>query len=99
MNAKEIMNSKEFQGAININGDNEDWDQASYLVGVYNGTELMLSIVEGRAPIFVTSQEDFLDKEELIKKHPYINKESELLMTRRDINEGQRDNNISKGFR
>lgn len=55
-----MLNDK-LKNLVNAQGIDGNWNYDSYTLGMYNGMELMLSIVEGRSPEFKECEdEDFL---------------------------------------
>lgn len=38
-----------------IQGQNGNWDNDSYMTGMFNGIELSLAILEGREPVYRTT--------------------------------------------
>ena len=54
---------KEIKEILKIQGENGNWNYDKYMLGLYNGIEFALSILEERQPNFRVC-ENFLSEEE-----------------------------------
>ncbi|WP_373894449.1 hypothetical protein [Virgibacillus sp. CBA3643] len=42
----------DMKGLLEVQGADGNWNYDSYMLGMYNGMELMAAIAEGREPVF-----------------------------------------------
>lgn len=60
---KQVEHMKE---CLKVQGADGNYNYSEYMLGMYNGMELMLSIMEGREPVYkMVNTENFLCKKEL----------------------------------
>jgi hypothetical protein len=58
------MTLEKIQNLVEIQGWDGNWNYDSYMHGMYNGMELLLSILEDREPVFKKAPPRFIcDKE------------------------------------
>lgn len=50
------------KAVLKIQGSHGNWNYDSYMMGMYNGMELMMAIVEDREPVFKDAPEEWLDE-------------------------------------
>ena len=61
--APDIITSK-LRALVQIQGQSGNWDYSPYMLGMYNGMEVMLAAVEGRNANTRTAPKRWLDKKE-----------------------------------
>ena len=57
--------SEEMKALMSVQGSDGNWNYDSYMLGMYNGMELMLSILEEREPIFRDAPDKWGSEKEL----------------------------------
>lgn len=78
---------------VNVQGREGNWNYDPYMHGMYNGMELMFSMVEGREPIFRDAPEEWISDRKVEDEDP-PKVESEFPRVELD----KEDNLLSDGF-
>lgn len=69
MDIEQFIPLTKLKELVDIQGSNGNWNYDNYMLGMFNGMELMTSIIEGREPKFRScEEEDFLEN-----KHKSVN--------------------------
>jgi len=55
---------------MKIQGADGNWNYDPYMQGLYNGMEMMLSIAEGREPIFREAPQEWLSNRMVYNENP-----------------------------
>lgn len=53
-----MIDTKDINEVLKIQGNNGNWDYDAYMQGMYNGMELIVSMIEKREPIFRSKPDD-----------------------------------------
>jgi hypothetical protein len=69
---------------LEVQGRDGNWNYDSYMMGMYNGMELMLSIVEDREPVYKEAPDEWIEnktykdetRDSLMKETVEANKEA-----------------------
>ena len=60
------MSVAKLKEMLEVQGRDGTWNYDPYFHGMYNGMEVMLSVLEGREPIFREAPEKWLSKKEWV---------------------------------